>query len=322
MKGDFEKLQKMPSKTQVVYINRETGKYEIEKIYGDRFLTWLYGTYSGSVLRPLFIRRWFSSLYGRLQSSSWSRRKIPIFIKQFEIDMDEFLPKEEDLSSHYRHFNDFFARAFLPGRRPFVEDRGSLAAPAEGRYAAYSNTSDQTEIAIKGHRLPVSRLLGNSHWADYFSNGVLIVIRLCPIDYHRVHYPDKGVILCRWHLPGTYHSVGLKPLQRHPEILISNERFVEIIETEHFGPLAMIEVGAIGVGSVLHQKNVGDVVLKGEEKSRFLFGGSTVILLAKSQSLQIDGDLGHNLTKGYETLVKLGTRIGGKIFAQGDSRDV
>ena len=48
----------------------------------------------------------------------------------------------------------------------------------------------------------------------------------------------------------------------------------------------------------------------GQEKGRFAFGGSTIVLLTEAGKVTIDEDLQKNSRDGYETLVKMGERIG------------
>jgi phosphatidylserine decarboxylase len=63
------------------------------------------------------------------------------------------------------------------------------------------------------------------------------------------------------------------------------------------------------VGSIV-QTHTGNVVKKGEEKGYFKFGGSTVVLLFEKNKIRIDEDLLINTTKGYETAIREGERIG------------
>lgn len=51
-------------------------------------------------------------------------------------------------------------------------------------------------------------------------------------------------------------------------------------------------------------------VRRGEEKGRFEFGGSTVILLFQKDAVRIDGRLYRNTQRGYETVVRMGEAIG------------
>mgnify|MGYP000199432103 CR=1 FL=1 len=49
---------------------------------------------------------------------------------------------------------------------------------------------------------------------------------------------------------------------------------------------------------------------KGEEKGYFEFGGSTIVLLLQHGKVRMDSDLIENSENGYETIVRMGERIG------------
>ena len=51
-------------------------------------------------------------------------------------------------------------------------------------------------------------------------------------------------------------------------------------------------------------------VKKGEEKGYFEFGGSTIVLLLQYGKVRMDSDLIENSENGYETIVRMGERIG------------
>ena len=47
-----------------------------------------------------------------------------------------------------------------------------------------------------------------------------------------------------------------------------------------------------------------------EEKGYFEFGGSTIVLLIQHGKVRLDADLVENSENGYETIVRMGERIG------------
>lgn len=71
----------------------------------------------------------------------------------------------------------------------------------------------------------------------------------------------------------------------------------------------MMEVGALMVGRITNYHEECQVK-KGEEKGRFEFGGSTVILLFQKDAVAFDRRLLVNTQNGYETIVKMGERLG------------
>ena len=72
----------------------------------------------------------------------------------------------------------------------------------------------------------------------------------------------------------------------------------------------MMEVGAMMVGKIsnLQKKTAHSKERAGERQLEF--GGSTVILLLQPGKVRIDYDLLDNTEEGYETIVKMGERIG------------
>jgi phosphatidylserine decarboxylase len=93
------------------------------------------------------------------------------------------------------------------------------------------------------------------------------------------------------------------------EIFCLNIREFTIISNPLFGDVIMAEVGATMVGSIV-QTYTGNFVTKGDEKGYFKFGGSTVVLLFEKNKIRIDEDLLINTSRGYETVIKEGERIG------------
>lgn len=288
--------------TQITYWNRSAQRLENELVYGEGFLRWAYETWPGNFLGELlFSRRTFSKLYGASQSSRRSARKIPWFIEQFKIPMNEYEPAE------YRSFNDFFIRRFRNGMRPVVQGP-RMAAFAEGRYLGWSSIREDQKFPVKGKDLAAEALLGGGARARPFIGGPLMIARLCPVDYHRFHYPDDGTTLDSYRLHGKYHSVNPLALQIKSDIMITNERHVSILETKHFGKLAYVEVGATCVGKIVQSHQEKDFK-RGQEKGYFLFGGSTVVLLGEPGRWKPEQDILENTEQRREVLVRLGDSV-------------
>ncbi|MEI6886527.1 MAG: phosphatidylserine decarboxylase, partial [Bacteroidota bacterium] len=142
-----------------------------------------------------------------------------------------------------------------------------------------------------------------------YLDGTLVIIRLAPFDYHRFHFPVSGSVSPITRIEGDYYSVNPLALHKMIEIFCLNKREYCIISNPLFGDVVMAEVGATMVGSII-QTYTGNLVIKGEEKGYFKFGGSTVVLLLEKNKIRIDEDLLINTSKGYETMIKEGERIG------------
>ena len=304
------------------YRDRETATIVTEKVFGDGLLSRLYPAKKSSFLAktfaavcaPLFTNKWFSKWYGFLQSQPVSAHKIPDFVARFGVDLRGYLPEGQDPKIFWPNFNAFFTRKYLPGKRPFEMNPEVLPIPAEGKVAAYPHHHPLHQYQIKGHRLRLPDLLSQSPWLRRFEGGSLLVIRLSPNDYHRVHYPDDGTVLERWTISGPLHSVGKKAIECKDNILFTNERQVEIMHSAHFGVIAMIEVGALAVGRIKSLTSIGQKVQRGDEKSYFEFGGSTVLILFEPNMVMFDKDLVNYSQEGFETFVKLGSAIGTKFL--------
>ena len=133
-------------------------------------------------------------------------------------------------------------------------------------------------------------------------------------DYHRYHFPVGGVVRearifpreeacgtarwesgkCRYVYDGSvegYRWNGTEytncgdfmnqdwTVVPHWEML--EERGCAVVETEHFGLVAILPVGMYNISSVNFEENVkpGAVVKKGDPLGYFLFGGSDVIMM-------------------------------------------
>lgn len=293
---------------ELKYFSRISGKIETEKVYGEGAVRWLYENSVGKFLAPLICKAPLSILYGEIQNLPWSAGKIPSFIQNYNINMDDFLPE----NGKYKNFNEFFIRKFRDGKRPFIKNKKELAAFAEARYFGYISMTDDQKIPVKGSLLSAAGLLENSKWAEVFKDGPLLLARLCPVDYHRFHYPDDGKIIEDYRVHGLYHSVNPVALKAKPEIFIQNERHVTILDTLNFGKLAYIEVGAICVGKIVQSKKLQPQMnfQRGEEKGYFLFGGSTVIVLGEKGRWMPTADIIEHTNQGIETYLHIGTSAG------------
>ena len=291
------------------YIDFETGITHEEQVYGGFWVRLLYGTWLGRILSALIAAPPFSRLYGWLQDQPFSKRKVAPFIEAFDIKMSDFLPQEgQPADSPYASFNQFFTRRVSEGARVFAPPP-HFPAPCDARYFAYNTLDDTVSIPVKGAFFKASALIQNEKWNPYFEDGPGFVARLCPVDYHRFHFPDDGRLLDTWRIPGALHSVNPWALAFREDIFIINERQVSILETDQFGKLAYVEVGATCVGKIL-QTHKGEQFARGDEKGMFLFGGSTVIVVGEKGRWEIDPEIIAHTAKGVETYLKMGRPIG------------
>lgn len=300
---------------EITYYNRMTGQKEVEKVYGDAFIRFLYCSVAGQKIGGLLTNRFVSQAYGSFQDLSLSSRKVRPFIEKFNIPIDDYEPGSKpaaDPRDSYRNFNEFFIRKFKLGKRNFVTSPDQLAAFAEARYVGFEAIEEKRHYPVKGNYLLAKDLIGNEQVGKIFEGGPLLIARLCPVDYHRYHYPDDGKVLDNFRMPGAYDSVNPLALRYKNQIFIKNERHVSILQTENFGRLAYIEVGAICVGKIVQTHRWEKPFKRGEEKGYFLFGGSTVIVLGEKGLWKPSADIIANTQAGIETYLHLGQEVGVK----------
>ncbi len=297
---------------EIIIFNRYSDTDEVEKVYGDKAVKFAYDSFLGKMMGPIISSRLVSQLYGKMQDRDSSRDKVPPFVNKFQIKMDEYqagsVPAERKENS-YKNFNEFFIRKFNEGERTFPLEKKLMGACAEARYYAVEKVDNDVKYPVKGKYIKAKDLLGNTKYSECFEDGPFMIARLCPVDYHRYHYLDNGVTLEHNLIAGDFHSVNPLALKLRNNILIKNERRVSILETDNFGKIAYIEVGATCVGKIVQTHDETTPFNRGEEKGYFLFGGSTVIILGEKGKWRPSDDLLKNTALGRETYVKLGDTI-------------
>jgi len=291
---------------RVRYRDRASRELIVERAPGLGALRWLYTKRSGKLCLRLIARhKLFSDLYGWWQQRAFTRRDIRPFVERYGVDASEI----EHPLDHYPNFNEFFIRRLRAGVRPFSDGTDILCSPADGKALVYPHLGPDTQLPVKGSHADIATLLGDAADPSHYTNGAALVVRLAPYDYHRFHFPDGGTAGSTRLLSGRYHSVNPIALQRTPDIFCLNKRAVTEIETNSFGRIAYIEVGALNVASIVQTYAQGPVE-RGDEKGYFQFGGSTIVLLFTSGSAVFDPDLVEDSRTGLEVHVRTGEPVG------------
>lgn len=267
----------------------------------DRFLEWMYGTRPGRLLVKLMIRPGVSRAAGWLLDRRVSALAVRPFIRKNHICMDDFEQRR------FRSFNDFFTRRVLPGKRPVDDAPAHLIAPCDSKLTVYDIRPD-SRFRVKGTEYTLEGLLQSKELAETFLGGTLLLFRLTVGDYHRYTYIDSGFVTGSTRIPGVFHTVNPVAASRCP-IYRENTREYSLLESLRFGTVLQMEVGAAMVGRIVNAPGSRNV-RRGEEKGRFEFGGSTVIVLLQKGRAILDADLLRNTAQDAETVVRLGERIG------------
>jgi phosphatidylserine decarboxylase len=252
--------------------------------------------------QPLY--DWFVALW---QNTRWSARKIEPFVRKHHIDMSEFEP------GPFRSYADFFDRRFLPDKRSFPTNPNEMGAFGEGRYFGWDRVDPGMKFPVKGAALAPKELLGSEDRVARFDGGPVILARLSPVDYHHLHFPDNGRVIDHTQMGHRLWTVNPTALRNQPDILFRNERHIQLLQTEHFGLLGFVEVGALSVGRIVQRHKKEAPFRRGEEKSVFKFGGSAVVLFGQKSAWRPASDILSHTNEGMETYLRLG-----EIIAQRD----
>ena len=163
---------------------------------------------------------------------------------------------------------------------------------------------------MKGQRFDLPKLLGDENLAEKFAAGAAVFSRLCPVDYHRFHFPVAGVPGEARLINGPLQSVNPLALRDRLAILWENKRYITEIETEKSGKVLVLEIGATNVGSVNHTFVPTRPVAKGEEKGYFAFGGSATLTLFEPGRVKLAADLLEQSEQQRELYAKVGDLMG------------
>jgi phosphatidylserine decarboxylase len=326
-RGALHLLNGAMSVQPIRYFDRYSRSVKTEQIYGESWLRFAYENPLGRFLVwALFRRAVFSRWYG-WRASQGARRedetsnmasfirvlrggdsslRILPFIEKYGIDVDEFVKSPFD----FKTFNDFFYRQLKPEARPIAAGERVAAVPADGRHLAFPNVDTAAGYYVKGAKFSLAALLGDDVLAQKFAGGAMLISRLCPVDYHRFHFPVSGTPGEARLINGWLYSVSPIALRRNIGYLVENKREITLIESPVFGTVAMIEVGATNVGSIIQGFVPGRVIAKGDEKGMFVFGGSCVITLFARGRIEFEADLVKPTAEQMEVYARMGDRLG------------
>lgn len=298
----------MPEPIQ--FRDRYTNELQTEEIYGENFLRLVYENPLGKVALAAAVKRaWFSRWYGRRMDHPGSAAKVLPFIEEFGVDPEEFRDPPESFGS----FNEFFYRELKPEARPIAPGDKAAAFPADGRHLGFQDLSATNGIFVKGQQLQLPDLLGDADLAARFADGSGVISRLCPVDYHRFHFPVSGTVGETKTIGKELFSVSPIALRRNLAILWRNKRSLTEIESPQFGKVLMLEVGATCVGSTIQVFEPGTGVEKGAEKGYFKFGGSMTITLFETGRIELAPDLAKAGDEQIELYAKMGDEMATRV---------
>ena len=275
---------------------------EQERICPERLMRLIYeNPVGGASLLWLVKRKAVSRLYGLYCRTRFSARVIPKFIRQYDIDMS-------GCTGDYKNFTQFFSRE--KKNITFPRESTTLGSPCEGLVSVVQNLQINQVVTAKGSNFSLAELFGDRDLAQEYEGGTMVSIRLTPANYHRMHFFDNGMVTNTRKIKGDLYSVSPLALSRVVRLYCRNKRTVINFATENFGEVALVEVGATFVGSIVHCFNDGEEVERGQVASYFKPGGSLVLMFVKKGHFSPFEDLAARTAEGYETKISIGTPLG------------
>jgi phosphatidylserine decarboxylase len=238
----------------------------------------------------------------RIRQPAIRRGLIAGFRRLYTIDLDEAVIDDPE---GFDCFNAFFTRALKPGARPVAAADAAIASPCDGTVSEAGPIDGeyllQARVPAKAYRYTLPDLLGDPNAGRDYVGGTFATIYLAPYNYHRVHMPVAGTLLGVHYLPGALFSVNGTTARAVPRLFPRNERVVCHFATA-LGPMALVFVGALNVGSIAIVGH-GDITprrprrpvrfppsepprhfAKGEEIGRFNMGSTVIVLLPPGQA--------------------------------------
>ena len=272
--------------------NRKTKRIEEVKHFGEKPLSKIY---SSKLITNIVTNKFISKIYGLYNKSIFSKHKINKFIKENNIDMSLYKDKK------YHSFNEFFIREYKTIK--FNNNKKDFISPCDSKLLVYK-IDKNLKVKVKNFEYTVEELLNEN--IEELKDSYLFIYRLSVDDCHRYYYLDDGTLEKRVRIKGKLHTVS--DSSKDYKIYRENEREYSVLNTNNFGKVIYMEVGALLIGKIVNHDLKS--FKRGEEKGYFLPGGSTIIVIAKD--IKVDKDILEYSKKNIETLVSIGEKVGEK----------
>jgi phosphatidylserine decarboxylase len=255
-------------------LNRKTGKYEREQqpLLKKLKLVLLFNPLTEWIDQTHLFRLWIHektmtagkttnsaiprslaqpATKGQQEATALSATQIQAFINFYHIKMEDFEPSDPRA---YATFEDFFVRRHNPASRPIFKenDMAKAIAVADSRVVVFPSVSQTKALWIKGRNFTIENLILDRQKAGIWRNGAVASFRLSPQDYHRYCSPVSGRVRWFHQISGDYYQVDPVCISSRVDILTRNARCCIGIETDEFGMVLFVAIGATNVGSVAY----------------------------------------------------------------------
>jgi phosphatidylserine decarboxylase len=249
---------------------------------------------------------------GVAEKSPSSSSHIKSFVDAYNINMLDFEPSD---INKYSTFADFFTRRHASGSRPISEpeDLSVAVVVADSRLVVYDTVAETKKLWIKGADFSITNLVMDKDLGARFNQAAVASFRLSPQDYHRYHSPVTGTVKLYRSMPGDYYQVDAVALHSKVDILTRNARSYVVIDSNEFGEVLFVAIGATDVGTVcIHERwhEAGEKISKGDELGYFQFGGSSIVVAFERGRIQFDHDIAELSKRQIQTAVEVGMSLG------------
>lgn len=242
-----------------------------------------------------------------------SKMAIRRFAARYQINVDE----AEKPLDEYGTILEFFTRRLKPGARPIDAEANALVSPVDAKLDAMGPIEQGTLLQAKGRPYALAAMLADEEAAARYEGGGYMTMYLSPKDYHRIHCPADATVTGYTYVPGELYPVNPAAVAHVDALFARNERLITHLQTERFGPMELVMVGAtcvghmtvayddeiatnVGASQIVRRRYESPIPLaKGDDLGVFEMG-STVILIVGSQ-------VELTATKGAD--VQMGQRI-------------
>jgi phosphatidylserine decarboxylase len=266
----------------------------------------------------------YSALVGWTANRELPSRLRALAYRAFARAVGANLNEAELPLGEYPSLGDFFARGLRRGARIVDPTPDAVISPCDGVTAGSGVATGGTLLQAKGHTYRLAELVADEALAARLDGGHYTTIYLSPRDYHRVHAPIDAAIVGYEYIPGALWPVNPRLAGRRRGLFARNERVVIHLNSRVVGDVALVMVGAGGVGNIrlshpafpiqppdtarlrpAHERyrvELPDVrVRRGDELGAFRLG-STVVMAFAPGAVILQGSMGQP--------VRFGERIG------------
>ncbi|MEQ8275151.1 MAG: archaetidylserine decarboxylase [Deltaproteobacteria bacterium] len=171
-------------------------------------------------------------------------------VRRFAARFDVAVEEAEKPIDAYESVLDFFTRRLKPGVRPIDDAPEAFVSPVDGAYLVGGPVGDGRLFQAKGRDYKLAALLAQDDAEQIFADGTYATLYLAPRDYHRIHCPVDGVITGYTAVPGALWPVNAAAVAHVDELFAKNERLITHVQSEKFGRVEVVKVGATNVGHI------------------------------------------------------------------------